>query len=78
MRRRKRALILIGMVALLAAVSVLAASCGNKVARQTQTSTSNTGNATIDNAVNDLDSQVNSVSPDDFNDAQLSDSALGF
>jgi hypothetical protein len=30
-----------------------------------------------DGVVNDIDKQIDSVSPDDFNDSQLNDSSLG-
>lgn len=82
MSHSKKAFVLIALVALLLAVAVVATSCsGSKSAGSQQPSrvgtSSNTGNATIDGYVNELDKQMNSVDPGDFSDGQLSNSAVG-
>lgn len=81
MSRKRKAVVMAGVIIALVAATLAAASCGTKssgTASQSQTvSGSNTGNSTIDGIVNDLDKQINSVSPDDFNDNQMNDSALG-
>ncbi len=70
----KKAAALVTLVMLLALVCLLSISCGGSGG---QDSSGGTGSATIDKYVNELDSQVNSVSPGDFSDSNLSDSSLG-
>jgi ABC-type phosphate transport system substrate-binding protein len=81
MSRNRKAVVMAAVIVALVAATLAAASCGTRsggTASQSQAvSVSNTGNPTIDGIVNDLDKQINSVSPDDFSDSQLNDSALG-
>ncbi|MBU1671926.1 MAG: hypothetical protein KKF41_14255 [Actinobacteria bacterium] len=60
-------------------VALVATSCGGRTTTQQGAGTQgvNTGNPTIDNAIEKLDGQMDSVSSDDFNDSQLNDSELG-
>ena len=81
MSRKRRAAALAGVIVALVAATLATASCGTRsggtVSQSQAISGSNTGNSTIDGIVNDLDKQINSVSPDDFKDNQMNDSALG-
>ncbi len=81
MSRKRKAAVLAAVIVALVAATLAAASCGTRsggTASQSQAvSGSNTGNSTIDGIVNDLDRQINSASPDDFNDSQMNDSAFG-
>jgi major membrane immunogen (membrane-anchored lipoprotein) len=77
----RKALMVAALIAALLATALLAASCGGKSATSTTTPNGTapqlTGKAEIDNYLNQLDQQMNSVSSDDFNDSQLNDSNLG-
>jgi ABC-type oligopeptide transport system substrate-binding subunit len=80
MSGKKKAVLIACVIAVLLAAALLAVSCGGG-AKSTSTtapgSTKLTGNSTVDTYLNELDQQMNSVSPDDFSDSQLSNSALG-
>lgn len=77
--RNKRAAITIVLLLLLVSVSLAAVSCGRKESGTTTTGQSQvkTGDATIDGYLEQLDSQVNSVSPDDFDQQKLNNDQLG-
>ncbi|HEY5531741.1 MAG TPA: hypothetical protein VIK22_07040 [Candidatus Anoxymicrobiaceae bacterium] len=63
-------------------MSLAVASCGSGSKQSNSTSPSTSPSAggsstTINDYVNQLDTRINSVSPNDFNDGQLNNSAVG-
>jgi ABC-type oligopeptide transport system substrate-binding subunit len=81
MSSKKKAALVALVIAVLLAAAFLAASCGgsgtSSSGTSTQPNTKLTGNATVDTYLKELDQQMNSVSPGDFSDSELSNSALG-
>jgi hypothetical protein len=79
--KRKPVFLTAFVIAALLAAALLASSCGGKPASTTTTtglSTQKTGQAEIDNFLDELDRQMSAVPSDsDLNDGQLSDSQLG-
>ena len=78
-RKMETTAVLITVLALLAAAVLLIASCGKTEKKATSPTTqgSATGNSTIDEHMNQMDGQMNSVDPNDFSDDKLSDVELG-
>ena len=78
--KRKPVFLTAFVIAALLAAALLASSCGGKPASTTTPglSTQKTGQAEIDNFLDELDRQMSAVPSDsDLNDGQLSDSQLG-
>lgn len=75
----RRAVITVTVLLLLAAMLLLAGSCERAKEADTSPSdqASGSGDATVDDYVKQMDTRVDSVSPDDFSDSQLSDRELG-
>jgi flagellar basal body-associated protein FliL len=75
----KKSAAVVIIVLALAAVAFSIASCGNKTTSSTTDKTSRTAEQkAIDGYINELDRTVNSVNPGtDFDENQISDSALG-
>jgi len=82
--RKKTAVLTAIVVVALVAAALLAASCGGKTTTSSTSSSSAssqtqvTSKAQIDQFLNDLDQQIKSVNPDDFNDNELSNQSLGY
>jgi hypothetical protein len=75
-----RYLVIVCMLALLIAVALLAGSCGDKGTSTGDTDTGDVSNGegeSIDGYINELDSDMDSVDPNDFSDSELDDSKLG-
>jgi len=75
--RKKAMLVAIVIVALLAA-ALLVVSCGGKAGTTSQTGPQLTNNAQINEFLNQLDQQMNSVNDSDMDENQLSNQSLGF
>lgn len=77
--RNRKALVLMAVVVLaLLAIALLAASCGSGgTSGSATTPGSQTKDATINKYLNEMDQQMDSVNPSDFDESQLSNSALG-
>ena len=76
----KRFLVIACLLALLITVALLAGSCGEKGDSSGDTDTGDVSNGeevSIDDSINELDSEMNSVDPNDFSDSELDDSKLG-
>jgi hypothetical protein len=76
----RTAVLLVLLMALLLTSSVLAVSCGKKTTGTKETSsgtTVTTGIPEVDSFTGEGDAAINSTSPNDFSDGQLSNSALG-
>ncbi len=78
-RRNAAVAVTIILVLALLALALAASSCGSKTAapQSSGSQTVNTGNDTVDNAIRELDSQMNSANPDDFGENELNDKSLG-
>jgi len=74
-KRLRQVVVFAAVLSLLLAVVILAASCGG--GSSTTTTTSKTGDPFIDSAVQQIDQQINSVNANDFDESQMSNSALG-
>ena len=77
---RKRFLVAVCLVVLLIAVALLAVSCGEKGTSNGKTDSRDvsTGDgSTIDGHIRDMDGEMDSVDPNDFQDSNLDNSALG-
>lgn len=77
-----KAALLLVVAALVVSVSVLAASCGGtKGTTGSQSSSTSSGASiqvsNIDSYLKQMDASMNGVSPNDFDDKNLSDSELG-
>jgi ABC-type oligopeptide transport system substrate-binding subunit len=80
MSGKKKVILIACVIAVLLAAALAAVSCGGGSGTSTTTvpgSTKLTGNHTVDNYLDQLDQQMNSVGSEDFSDSQLSNSALG-
>lgn len=79
MKRRYRTVILVTLViAALLAVALLATSCGSSGTGNQGGNAQMTGKAEIDNFLNQLDREMNSLPADsEFDESQLSNSQLG-
>lgn len=79
MRNYRRALVTVTTLLLLAAILLLAGSCGR--AGKTDTTPSDqapgSGDVTVDDYIKQMDTQMDSVDLDDFSNGQLSDQELG-
>lgn len=76
----KRIALTVLVVLTLLLAALLTSSCGGGGGTATGTtpaSTSLSGKAEIDNYLNQLDSQMNSLNADDFSESQLNDQNLG-
>ena len=77
---KKRYLVIACLLALLITVALLAVSCGDKGTSTGETDTGDVSNGeemSIDDYIQDLDGDMNSVDPNDFSDSELDDSKLG-
>ena len=76
----KRYLVIACLLALLITVALLAVSCGDKGTSTGDTDTGDVSNGeevSVDGCIQELDSDMNSVDPNDFSDSELDDSKLG-
>jgi uncharacterized protein YceK len=84
-RSNKKRIVIVaaGVFVLILAVSLVVLGCGSKSTTNSGGTGNNgtqqmTGNPEIDNDLRQLDQQMNSVDVNDFDENQLSNSALGF
>ncbi|MBU4175726.1 MAG: hypothetical protein KKB90_11695 [Actinobacteria bacterium] len=77
---RKRYLVTICLLAVLVVVALLAVSCGDKGTKTGESDNGDTSSGeevSVDDYIQELDGDMNSVDPNDFSDSELDDSKLG-